>query len=441
MAEPGGIWLAIDTATDSAGLALHDGAAVRAELQWTSRRRHTRELAPALAGMLEGQGFAAGDLAGIAVAIGPGSYTGLRIGLALAKGLALGAGPPVLGVPTLDILAAGLSAPVAARTLPLWVVARAGRGRLLAAEYPADWAPLTNAAIAPSPSAAIHTLPALLAAARPPAWVAGELDAAARAALTEAGLTVLPPAACLRRAAWLAELGRLRHAAGGWPGLDALAPAYLEPAGGGGETASLEGRAGGGGGSSAVGDAGSEKAPQATEILAVEIRPMRVEDIPAVLDIEARALPRPWPPGALRHEIEANPQAAYFVARLRSEAGRVVGYAGLWMQVDEAHISMIAVDPTLQRRGVGEQLLLRLADHALAAGAERLTLEVRASNRAAQALYARYGFEVVGRRERYYSDNNEDALIMTTGPIREAAWRARRDAREGRLGLGAGAAV
>lgn len=438
MAEPVGIWLAIDTATDAAGLALHDGAAVLAELQWTSRRRHTRELAPALAGMLGGQGLAAGDLAGIAVAIGPGSYTGLRIGLALAKGLALGAGLPVLGVPTLDILAAGLSEPVAARRLPLWVVARAGRGRLLAAEYPADWAPRAGPSIASSPPAAIHALPALRAAARPPAWVAGELDAAARSALTEAGLIVLPPAACLRRAAWLAELGRMRYAAGGWPGLDALAPEYLEPAGGGGDKAPQAGREGGG---SALGDAASERALPVTEILAVEIRPMRVEDLPAVLEIEARSLPRPWPPGALRHEIEANPQAAYFVARPRSDAGRVVGYAGLWMQVDEAHISMIAVDPRLQRRGVGEQLLLRLADHALAAGAERLTLEVRASNRAAQELYARYGFDVVGRRERYYSDNDEDALIMTTGPIRETAWRARRDAREGRLGLGAGAAV
>jgi tRNA threonylcarbamoyladenosine biosynthesis protein TsaB len=135
-------WLAIDTATDMASVALHDGAAVLAETTWTSRRHHTVELAPRIDELLRQHDLAAHDLTGLAVAIGPGSYTGLRIGLALAKGLTLATGIPIVPVPTLDILAAPLSPPHVSRDCPLWAVLRAGRGRLVAACYPpsvVDW--------------------------------------------------------------------------------------------------------------------------------------------------------------------------------------------------------------------------------------------------------------------------------------------------------------
>ena len=92
--------LAIDTATDWMGLALHDGSSVLAEFGWRSRRTQTIELAPAVAQLWARTGVSAGDLSAIAVAIGPGSYTGLRVGLALAKGIALGQKLPLVGVPT-----------------------------------------------------------------------------------------------------------------------------------------------------------------------------------------------------------------------------------------------------------------------------------------------------------------------------------------------------
>lgn len=214
-------WLGIDTATDTASVAVHDGAAVLAEISWFGRRRHTVELAPMVERALAAAGLAAAELGGVAVAIGPGSYTGLRIGLALTKGLVLGTDVPLVGVPTLDSLAVSLSPPGCPRDVPLWAVLRAGRTQLVAAEYPpgeAGW---------PDPRG-LRAMPMadLLAALAPPAWVAGELTPAEARALADAGATVLPPAAGLRRASWLAELGRRRHASGQADD-PALAPIYL----------------------------------------------------------------------------------------------------------------------------------------------------------------------------------------------------------------------
>jgi tRNA threonylcarbamoyladenosine biosynthesis protein TsaB len=216
------VWLGIDTASDVASVAVHDGGAVVAECSWFGRQRHTVELAPRVEWALATAGVAAASLGGVAVALGPGSYTGLRIGLALAKGLAFGAGLPLVGVPTLDVLAASLSPPVVPRAVPLWAVLRAGRAHLVAAPYPAEETGWPDAR-----SLRAATLAELLAVARPPAWVAGELTEAEAAALAAAGLTVLPPAARLRRAGWLAELGRRRHDARGGDDPVALAPIYL----------------------------------------------------------------------------------------------------------------------------------------------------------------------------------------------------------------------
>jgi tRNA threonylcarbamoyladenosine biosynthesis protein TsaB len=216
------IWLAIDTATDQAGVALHDGDKVVAESTWTSRRRHTVELGPKVEGILASAELEVDELAGLAVAIGPGSYTGLRIGLSFAKGLALGSRLPLVPVPTLDIVAAALSSPACEREVPLWAILSAGRGRLVAARYgiePGDW---------PDPNALqVETVEDLAARAGAPAWVAGELTAECRATLRAVGLTVLPPAACLRRPGWLAELGRLRS--GEWSTVDPDALAQIVP--------------------------------------------------------------------------------------------------------------------------------------------------------------------------------------------------------------------
>lgn len=154
----------------------------------------------------------------------------------------------------------------------------------------------------------------------------------------------------------------------------------------------------------------------------VEISEMTLEDVDAVQVVERASFPVPWPANAFRHELTQNRNARYVVARL---GDRVAGYAGLWLMVDEAHITTFAVHPELRRRRIGERMLQRLFEIAEEMKAEWLTLEVRVSNLAAQRLYEKYGFRRAGVRRRYYSDNGEDALIMWTERIRDRAVRDR----------------
>ena len=125
------VLVAIDTATSQASLALHDGFQVRVEHTWESPRRHTVELLPRLVAALEQLGLGAKHLSGVAVTRGPGSFTGLRVGLAVAKGLALAQGLPLVGVPTLDVVAAAQGRD----RRPLCAVLQAGRGRICVAIY------------------------------------------------------------------------------------------------------------------------------------------------------------------------------------------------------------------------------------------------------------------------------------------------------------------
>jgi [ribosomal protein S18]-alanine N-acetyltransferase len=145
--------------------------------------------------------------------------------------------------------------------------------------------------------------------------------------------------------------------------------------------------------------------------MSVVIAPMRVEDVPDVHAIERASFTTPWPDHAYRTELETNRLAHYLVVRVED---RLVGYAGMWLMVDEAHITTFAIDPAWRRRRLGERLLIALLDLAIERRAGEATLEVRLSNLAARRLYEKFGFRPVGIRPRYYSDDNEDALIMTT---------------------------
>lgn len=141
-------------------------------------------------------------------------------------------------------------------------------------------------------------------------------------------------------------------------------------------------------------------------------------DLQAVYAIERASFTTPWPPYAYRNELDSNKLAHYLVVRV----GRtVVAYAGIWLLVDEAHVTTFAVDARWRRRRIGERLILALLDLAIARGAREATLEVRLSNLAARRLYEKYGFRPVGIRPRYYSDDHEDALIMTTPALDSVA--------------------
>ncbi len=211
---------------------------------------------------------------------------------------------------------------------------------------------------------------------------------------------------------------------------------------------------------------------------------MTQDDVPEVGRVERLCFPNPWPASAYRRELQ-NPSQNYYVV-LRQQPpitldnghatdlnaheqgaasrplprrsllplqlgkrhsdpalshGPLVGFAGMWMAFDEAHVTTIGVDPALRGEGLGELLFLCMVDEAMARGALWLTLEVRVSNLQAQALYRKYGFTVHGTRKRYYSDNGEDALIMWSRSLTDADVRAEIEDRREKLALRLGSRV
>lgn len=149
---------------------------------------------------------------------------------------------------------------------------------------------------------------------------------------------------------------------------------------------------------------------------------MGLDDLPAVHAIERASFTSPWPDHAYRSEIESNRLAHYLVARAGDS---VAAYGGMWLMVDEAHITTFAVHPAWRRQGIAQRLLIAFLDLAVDRGAHEATLEVRLSNLPARRLYEKYGFRPVGLRPRYYSDDHEDALIMTTEPLADPRMRER----------------
>ena len=195
------------------------------------------------------------------------------------------------------------------------------------------------------------------------------------------------------------------------------------------------------------------------------VRPMTADDIPQVSAIDREAFPTEWPPPSFKRELSSS-MVRYLVAQdnsrqaasnavtpvpkigmleslvsgVRHMLGRndapadvavaqntqsLVGYASIWMMVDESHLTSIAVRKGCQHQGIGEMLLTAIIRLSLQMKAQVVTLEVRASNHSAQALYAKYGFKNVGIRRRYYTDNGEDAVIMTTDKISSPDYQAK----------------
>lgn len=143
--------------------------------------------------------------------------------------------------------------------------------------------------------------------------------------------------------------------------------------------------------------------------LETEMEKMTVNDLDRVLEIEAQSYHTPWSRKAFTSEVTENSYAHYFVAR---HDGRIIGYVGMWVILEESHITNIAVDPQYRRHRVGQRLMEAMFDEAKELGATRMTLEVRVSNLGAQSLYKKLGFVDRGTRKGYYADTNEDAVIM-----------------------------
>ncbi len=181
-----------------------------------------------------------------------------------------------------------------------------------------------------------------------------------------------------------------------------------------------------------------------------QIRPMRLGDIPQVMDIERESFPTMWPQTTYRRELK-NKLARYLVAyepmdepsiastpdrepgltgllrRIFSSSSptkeRILGLVGLWCMMGEGHIVTIAVREAYRRQGIAEVLVVAILETAREAGQDGVTLEYRISNHAARRLYEKYGFSQVGVRTRYYSDNQEDAVLMSTAPLRSSKFQ------------------
>ena len=153
------------------------------------------------------------------------------------------------------------------------------------------------------------------------------------------------------------------------------------------------------------------------------IEPMRRRDVPAIMAIEQVSYPKPWTPGVFQSEIDLSRRGERFYIVARRDQ-RLVGYAGSMFVVGDAHVTNIAAAPEARRTGVATRLLAELAWEAIRRECQALTLEVRASNTGAQALYRAFGFAPVGVRQRYY-ENTEDAIVMWCHDIAEPPYRER----------------
>jgi ribosomal-protein-alanine N-acetyltransferase len=156
----------------------------------------------------------------------------------------------------------------------------------------------------------------------------------------------------------------------------------------------------------------------------IEVRlvAMRRRHLRAVLRIEAQVYPRPWSLALFMSELGLRASRCYVVARV---GGSVVGYSGLMLTGDDAHITTIAVDPAWQRHKIGTRLMIFLARESMRRGARNLTLEVRVSNQPAQGMYLQFGFKPAGIRKGYYQETNEDALVMWAEDIDTPEYRDR----------------
>lgn len=215
--------LAIDTATKYAALGLYRQGQVYAEEAWLSDRNHTVELMPRIVRMLNQAGITPAELTAVAVSIGPGSFTGLRIGLAAAKGLALPHKLPLIGVPTLEIAAY----PWQDAGRPVWAIVQAGRGRILAACYnrlDGQWQAVEQPHLT--------TFEILAPKINRPSFCTGEINPEGAQILARGSgqkAQVVSPAARLRRAGFLAEIAAARLAAGQTDDPDSLEPVYPSP--------------------------------------------------------------------------------------------------------------------------------------------------------------------------------------------------------------------
>lgn len=384
--------LALETATIPGSVALARDGEVIGEIELPRDRYISEALLPAVDDLLGHAGVGLKDLDILALAIGPGSFTGLRVGLATMKGLAIVLGVPIAPVSSLGAVAAAVS----------WrgggvvrAVIDAGRGDVFGGVFRAE-------------AGRVETIEEEKRIRWADFWtevrsgeiIAGLVPESERARAKDRGAFVDPlhPSAggVARRA-----FDRIARGIASPKAMDVVSIRYLKPSWAEevlGERGAITGIVAG---SAAAGVGGR----------GIAIEGMRPEDLGSVLAIEESSFSNPWPMAHFKAELAA-PHGASVPLVARNADGRLVGFLCGRIAAGEAEILDLAVEADRRRWGIGTRLLTAFLDKARAAGVSRVHLEVRASNTRAQLFYGRFGFQGAGRRPAYYRRPTEDALLL-----------------------------
>ena len=381
--------LSIECATERAEVAVLDEAGqTLALVREAIGHGHTRRLAPMIDRALREAGRSASDLSWVAADRGPGSFTGVRVGLATAEALALATRAELLAADSLESLAAGSGA---RRALVVPLVG-AGRRDLYSGYFRADPAGAVSLLAAPR----VGPIDSTLEGARE-----------ALALLPAAAIRFVGPGAARERVALEAAFPGSTHPAWREDGLSALDLAAVARARRGAPDEGVRPA------SLAPLYVRSAQAEEKVRHRALAANPPRLRaltaaDLPEVAALERRVFADPWPEefflGEIRHPLAH--------ARLAEQDGTLAGYCLAWLGEGAGHLGNLAVAPEFRRRGIAAALLEELIASARKQAVEHLALEVRVSNFAAQWFYRARGFRLAGLRRRYYRDNQEDALIM-----------------------------
>lgn len=370
--------LAIDTSTAAASSAIVENGSLLCEFTINDGKKHSEKLINIVNIALENSGIDINDIDAFACSIGPGSFTGLRLGAAAVKGFGQALNKPVIAVPTLDALAynvfpySGLICPIldAQRNMVYSSLYTTKDNELMKLE---DYRAIGIDELIDKLGKFDERI-AMLGDAMP---IFGEKLKKALPNVIESSPGTLYP-----RASSVALLAEKLYKEGKALRYDELKLYYVRK---------------------------SQAEVEYEKKLKIDISPMTGEDIEAVYDIECLSFKTPWSLESFKTEIYRNSAAKYLVAKLD---GKVVGYAGMWIILDEGHITNIAIHPEHRGKKIGDALVKALIELAKENGVSRMTLEVRTSNWPAINLYKKHGFCECGVRKGYYQDSGEDALIM-----------------------------
>ena len=384
--------LALETATRAGSLALI-GPGVRDAQAGDATRTHGVRLPRELFDFLERQGRTLGDVDYLCVASGPGSFTGLRIGLATIQGIAMTSSKQVIPVPTLDALAAAWFDSHPARPSRLVACLDGARGDVFFAVFDASVGQALSVLIPASVGSPVEAA-ARIAALPPEDSGALYMNGDGTVRFRDVFSRELPQAviddAPVNLALGAATLAISRVE-------DAVAPHALRP---------LYVRR-----PDAVLARERARTGQVRPPLPLQFAPAKTpEELEAVAELQRRSFANAWGAEAIRWELDNLDVARMYAAR--SAAGDLVAYCACWVVFDELHINSVAVDATRRRQGIARRLLEHVLAEAAAGGARGATLEVRQSNEAARRLYDGLGFRVEGVRRNYYQNPKEDALIL-----------------------------